>query len=534
MSTIITAIVVIVAFSFLIFIHELGHFLMAKKAGIKVIEFAIGFPPRLWSKKKGDTEYSINAIPFGGYVKLYGEDATDPKILRSKKSFAAKPLRQRIKVVIGGVLMNFLVAFILFTIGFTIGMKPMIPDGFKLINNGTIKIKAGLVIKEIDKDSPLKEKGIQSGDSIIKINNIPIQDIEEIDKLIAGKKEEIETISILQKNKINEYKIYTSKNLQIKTHQFQANFPRLQIQKVSQNSLSEKAGLKKGDIILAINGSQITSISEYNQAITKEKTNNYTILRNWEKREITVPVSNKNKVIISEVTNNSPAKKAGVKTEDFILEINKQKIFTPQQVINAIHKDEKQIQIKINRNNSTIEINTNLDKNGVFGISPRTLISPENQELNLFETRVPTSFTKIGNIKYPIHIASLESLKLMKELSILTGTGFINTIKTFISSFSVPKDVGGAIAITTMIYKSVQSGPMDVLQLIAYISLVLAVINILPLPALDGGRLFFLISEGIIGKRINAKWESYIHGIGFLILLLLIIVITYNDILRLS
>lgn len=90
MEFIVTAIVFVLIFSVLVLIHEWGHFAAARRAGIKVEEFGFGLPPRIWGKKKGETLYSINAIPFGGFVKLLGEDSRDPKLLKNKRSFIAK------------------------------------------------------------------------------------------------------------------------------------------------------------------------------------------------------------------------------------------------------------------------------------------------------------------------------------------------------------------------------------------------------------------------------------------------------------
>src|SRR5438552_12800 len=110
MDILLTIIAVIVIFSLLVIIHELGHFITARRNGIKVLEFGFGFPPRLWSKKVGETEYSINAIPFGGFVKLFGEDSSDKKVLENKRSFAGKSPWVRTKVVVAGVVMNLILA----------------------------------------------------------------------------------------------------------------------------------------------------------------------------------------------------------------------------------------------------------------------------------------------------------------------------------------------------------------------------------------------------------------------------------------
>tara|TARA_Y100000310_G_C20658946_1_gene803583 strand:+ start:1104 stop:1859 length:756 start_codon:yes stop_codon:yes gene_type:complete len=110
---ILAIIVFLIILGLLIFSHELGHFLMAKKMGVRVDEFAIFFPPKLYSFKKGETKYSINLIPLGGYVKIYGEDGEHKK---NKRSFSAKSISQRASMLVSGVAMNFVLAVFLLTI----------------------------------------------------------------------------------------------------------------------------------------------------------------------------------------------------------------------------------------------------------------------------------------------------------------------------------------------------------------------------------------------------------------------------------
>src|SRR4029078_2062849 len=118
-----TVIIFIIILSILVMIHEFGHFIMAKRSGIGVEEFGFGLPPRLWGKKVGETIYSINWLPFGGFVRLVGEDPTDKK-RDAKNSFYTKSLWQRSKVVVAGVFMNLiLVVVIFYVVVFALGFK---------------------------------------------------------------------------------------------------------------------------------------------------------------------------------------------------------------------------------------------------------------------------------------------------------------------------------------------------------------------------------------------------------------------------
>jgi len=154
-----TIITFVVVLSILVLAHEFGHFIVAKKTGIKVEEFAIGFPPRLWTKKIGETNYSVNAIPLGGYVKMLGEveKSTDPR------AFENQSRGVRFSVAIAGVIMNLVLAWIILTVGFTIGMSPVVSD-YRSIPGKVIKNE--IIISELRADSAAEKAGFKQMDVI--------------------------------------------------------------------------------------------------------------------------------------------------------------------------------------------------------------------------------------------------------------------------------------------------------------------------------------------------------------------------------
>ena len=156
----ITIIVFILILGLLIFVHELGHFVTAKRAGIKVEEFGFGFPPRIWGIKRGETIYSINWIPLGGFVKIYGEDGQDKN---NKRSFGSKPVSKRAWILASGVLMNFLLAAVLLAIGFGIGSPELIDENQTNVKNPQV------MITQTALDSPAQEAGLMMGDIIIEL-----------------------------------------------------------------------------------------------------------------------------------------------------------------------------------------------------------------------------------------------------------------------------------------------------------------------------------------------------------------------------
>ena len=176
-----TIIIFVIVLGILVFVHELGHFVMAKKMGMKVEEFGFGFPPKLWGRKgKDGVMYSINAIPMGGFVKIKGEDF-DEKTLADPDSFSAKKPWQRFVVLIAGVTMNFLLCAILLSVGYLIGLPQSVESSVdkNLVRNYKIQVIS------LVKDSPAEKAGVELGDSIVKANGLAINNIDELLKVAA-------------------------------------------------------------------------------------------------------------------------------------------------------------------------------------------------------------------------------------------------------------------------------------------------------------------------------------------------------------
>lgn len=181
-----TIIVFLLTFLILVVIHEFGHFIAAKKFNIKVLEFGFGIPPRIWGKKVGETLVSINWLPFGGFVRLFGEDEVEKQVLESKRSFAASPISKRIIVVFAGVVMNLLLAWILFWI--FLGASnfktelPIIPVAGS--NHQFIGVNQSIenlvIIGEVKPNSPADQAGIKSGDRVVALNDKFLSTSEEL------------------------------------------------------------------------------------------------------------------------------------------------------------------------------------------------------------------------------------------------------------------------------------------------------------------------------------------------------------------
>ncbi len=361
----VTILVFLLILSVLVLIHEAGHFFVAKKLGIKVEEFGFGFPPRVFGKKIGETIYSLNLLPIGGFVKLYGEDDAGGGKIGSVKDFSkikdksvqraffARPVWQRASVVIAGVVMNFLLSLVIISYLFSAQGVP-----------------------------------------------------------IPG-----------------------------------------------------------------------------------------------------------NQVIIAGVAKNSPAEKAGIKTNDIFVTVNGIKITEPKQV-SAITKQHlgQAMDVSVLRNKTIIQH---------IMITPR-LSSPVGQGAMGVEIA-----QNITIKKYPWYEAPVAGMQeLFKETGMILG-GLGTLVSEVAIHRTVPKDLAGPVGIAQLTGQVVQNGVYAVLSLVSLLSLNLAVLNILPIPALDGGRLFFIIIEAVTGKKVNQKFESYTHIVGMVLLLTLIALITFHDISRL-
>lgn len=348
-TTIITFFIVL---SVLVLIHELGHFTAAKLFGVKVLEFGFGLPPRIFGIKKGETIYSINALPIGGFVRLFGEEGEDVTAKSDlSRAFFKKPPFQKLIIILAGVIMNFTLAVFIISYIFTQGVY------------------------------------------------------------VPG-----------------------------------------------------------------------------------------------------------NKVYIASVLKNSPAQNAGILKEDRIVEIGNVKINSSADLISSAKKFAGQsVQIKIERGEQKKEMK--------FNVVPRK--NPPKGEGALGVSVTDLEFKKYSVFQAPFY-GTIESMKL----SYLTLRGVIDIFVRLIRFSEVPKEVAGPVGIARLVGQAVDYGFMAVLQLMGLLSLNLAVINVLPFPALDGGRLVFVLIEMVTGKRVNPKFESLVNTIGFAILIGLIVLITRNDILR--
>lgn len=353
----------------LILAHELGHFLFAKLSKIKVEEFGFGFPPRVFGFRRGETIYSFNLIPFGGFVKICGEDGSPSNLPAEAltRSFGVQKAYIRALVLSAGVLFNLLLAWSLLTATYLIGAPVSVEENG--IPGNYFKEK-GVMIIQIQEGMPAELSDLRPGDYLLRFfgkneKTLEISDIKEVQNFIANHPEEEIRMDYLRKGKVFSTKAIPLKN----------------------------------------------------------------------------PENGK----------------------------------------------------------------------GILGIA----------------------MEKVGIVRLPFHRAIWEGLKTTVRLTGLIAEAFVDFFTGIFTERKILAQIAGPVGIAGIIASAAQSGPIFILQLVALLSINLALINFLPFPALDGGRLMFLAIEVIRRKPISAKFSNIAHNLGFAILISLMLIITYLDILKL-
>jgi regulator of sigma E protease len=427
------------AFGILIVIHELGHFLAAKWMGVRVEKFSIGFPPRLFGKKIGDTDYCISAIPLGGYVKLSGmiDESMDTAETGADYEFNSKPVWKRIVIISAGVIMNFFLAvLIMIILTYSMGER----------------ITPSTEVGQVGKEGIAQKIGFKVGDQILALNNVPVTNWEAIQQ------EYIKNLNsdISFKIKRNEEII----NLEYQREWFSdknAEFldiwymPSAQVGEVQADMPAGKVGLLRGDLITEMNGMAVNNWSEMTDIIRKHPDDpiQMVYMRGTEKFETTI-------------------------------------------VPNAVEETDEDGEI------------TTIGRIGV-------MFYYEKQSTT-FARSVYLGFSKT---------VSLIGLNMRGIWWVVTGTK------------SAKEVVGGPIMIAKMAGDAAAAGWENYWTLIAALSAILAFFNILPIPALDGGHLMFLLYEAVFRKPLSIKTRMVVQQVGMALLLTLLIFILYVDLRRL-
>lgn len=470
--TLFSIVVFVFIFSLLILIHEWGHFTAARKSGVKVEEFGIGLPPRIWGKKVGETLYSINAIPFGGFVRMLGEDGSD-KASKSKRSFFNQTLDKQAFIVSAGVIMNLLLAWVLLTGGFIFGMEPLIAttdDFLDAIREDVVHVEVGVAAEDeriyvprlvfTDQGEGLWSSYVGSDDVLLMAGNTVILQATDLEEVLL----ESETIDL---------QIY-----------------------------NPDSGIRTEYDLPGLDG--FVGFNEVG-------------------------------VVVTSVEDGSPADNFGLELGDQLLEMNDKAINSANDVVDFTAKNEGAITYTIMRDAEILEFDIYPRDDGRVGIVISDLFrdyGEATEDLYFYTDGVEHKLLGIEMQQFGWK-APIVAFQEMWRLGKLTAITFVEVLGRFLIGGGVPDGVAGPVGIAELTALSVQEGFGSVVRLVALLSLSLGVLNILPLPALDGGRLFFIIVQAITGKKPSPRIEHLVHTAGLFLLLAFITYITFNDVLNL-
>jgi regulator of sigma E protease len=425
----------VLAFAFvigvLVFVHELGHFLAARRVGIRVLAFSIGFGPRLVGFTRGGTEYKIAAIPLGGFVKMAGENTEDQRS-GAPDEFLSKSKWERFQVLVAGPAMNVLLAILVLWAVLLRGADvPAYRD-------------MAPVVGAMDKGAPALKAGVLVGDRILRVDDRDVATWDEFLYTIGGKARR-EVVLLVDRGGRTE-RVTVVPNAEGKYEigdigVFPATHPH--IRSVVAGEPADKAGLKNGDVILAINGETVSFSRQVSELISKHQGQSISIRYSREGGE--------GEVTLTPVKRTETTWAIGIGISDQL---------------------------------------THLDP-GVF-----------------------------------------EALKLSVEQNWATTKEIFRTLIGLFTGETSPRQLMGPVGIASVSGESAQAGLFPLLGLMASLSLNLGLLNLMPIPVLDGGHILILLLEGIARRDFSIRVKEKMLVAGFVLLMLLMVTVIYNDLTR--
>lgn len=426
-----TFFVFVIVLGVLVFIHELGHFVLAKHAGVNVETFSLGFGPRLLGWRRGDTDYRVSAIPLGGYVKMTGEDPKDEEAARTD-SFAAKPVGARMRIVLAGPLMNLLLPFLLMPAVYLIGIhRPAF-------------LEQPPVVGWVYEDSPAEKAGILPGDRILRIQGkeVPTWDEARLHLILNPNR----TLSV---------------------------------------------DVRRGDRVLHL-------------SVTPEAAG---VLGGYTGIQHFVPPA------IGTLIPDMPAAKAGLQEGDLILAVDGRPVHHWAEMARIIrHHPEEPLRFSVQRDGETFEVTIRPERDPETDTGRLGIVIPPEEEVF---------------VQHGLAGAFAAGCREIGQTFVLT---FQILGKLVTGGLSI-KTLGGPVKIAEMTGQAARMGLSNLLYFVAFLSIQLGVLNLLPIPVLDGGHVLFLGLEGLRGRPISARFRDVSQQVGFVLLMLFILVITYNDVL---
>ena len=452
-STVVTYLVsAAVALGALIFIHELGHFLVAKGLGVGVERFSLGFGPRLWSLRRGETEYCVSAVPLGGYVKMVGEEAHGEDLIHPAagaaidpgKSFVLKPLWARFLIVSAGPGMNFVLAAAIFSAVFATTGIPVFPP----------------TIGRVAPDSAAAGAGLRPRDDVLAVNGRPIRHWAEIEEWIASARGAPLTLTVAREGARRDVTL-TPKRVPART---------------PFGEPTEVWSLGAGPYFPPV---------------------------------------------IGEVQPGMPAAQAGLRPQDRVIALNGRPIHTWDELAETISKTPGEtVTLGIERAGQGFDV----------PVTPRAVTERDalGNETQVGRIGIARSSSQTYLRLNPV-MALWEGAWRTWDVTVLT---VVSVWKLFTGSIPA-SNIGGPLQIGMAVGQQAQRGVVEYAFIVAVISINLAILNLLPVPMLDGGHLLFFGIEGVLGRPLSVRKREIAQQIGLALLMLLMVFALFNDISRL-
>jgi len=542
---------VVILLGGLIFFHELGHYTVAKIFGVKVEVFSLGFGKKIFSRQMGETQYCLSIIPFGGYVKLMGDDPyKGVPASEAERAFCTQQLYKRFCIVAAGPTSNLLLAYVLFTVVFFAG-QPMVATRI-----GNVAIH-----------SPSWEAGLRAKDNILEINGKKIShwiEIEDTLRPLAGQKVDlkiergsqelrvpIEVSKVHLKNAYGE----DEETGGIKGMTPNPSEPVVGIS--DPNSVAYIAGLRTGDTITKIENKPILVFEDIADTLSSLWVDNKPIIISYKRKpnleikevpeqtvSLNLPKQSKvvslfgvgtllgiypSELFVRQLSAGSPAEKGGLKVGDRIEKLGDGTVYNFEGIVDYIQAQGSQGQeakLTIERDGKLVILNLKPSetsqedpisgkkiKKYMIGLSPWAIY--HEPDYTVFKIREP-----IALVKHAFHETNELARKMVISL-VKLATGKISA-----------KNLGGPVLIASVAGKSLDAGIIPFLQMMALISINLFLLNLFPIPVLDGGHLLFFILEAIKGKPVSIKTMEVANQIGMVFILMLVGLTLFNDVTR--
>ncbi len=417
----------------LVFVHELGHFLAARRIGVRVLTFSLGFGPKLLKVKRGDTEYAISAVPLGGYVKMAGENPEDARS-GSPDEFLSRTKWERFQVLIAGPAMNIILAVVVMAVVLAQGAQvPAYQD-------------APPVVGAVTPGSPAERVGIQPGDRILTVAGDAVDTWEDLFIQVGTRPDRDVAMTLLR-------------------------------------------------------GDQTEQVTVRPESDGRFEIGNIGVLPDVYPR-------------VAAVVEGDPADRAGVRAGDEIVSVNGERMVFLRQASEALRRTGgKPIDLRLRRNGEDVRLE----------------ITPTKRE----GYPVWIGITMVEATK-PFNPGPLEAIQLSVERNIeFSGLIFRTLGGLFIGETSL-RQLQGPVAIAQLSGESAEAGWIALFTLMASISLNLGLLNLMPIPVLDGGHILIMGLEGIARRDFSMAVKEKMLLAGFVLLLMLMVTVIYNDLMRIS